>query len=189
MNAAGLAIGITEVRGGRHTPGWLFSLACRHILNTYTTTEQAVAFLEAIPYLKNMNFLVADAAGTIAMVETSPRRANVTYAENGFGVITNHFQSERMQPLESIKYRPPNSMQRWCRLQAWFNDRQEPITADHLKTIMGRPYPGGVWTVHKKSNRPVLGTVWSWVAALGERAIQWAEGSPDGKTPYQRIEF
>jgi predicted choloylglycine hydrolase len=189
LNEAGLAIGITNVMGGRHTPGIMFPLAVRHILNTCTTTEAAVAFLERIPYIRNNNFLVADAAGTIAIVEVSPKRVNVTYATNGFGVITNHFQSERMALLENVKHRPAHSLQRLLRLQAWFRDCQEAITSSALQAIIGRPYPGGVWTVIKPGKHTIFGTVWSWVAALGERQMYFAEGTPQGNAGYRCIEF
>lgn len=173
LNEAGLAIGITDVSGGRHTPGVMFPLAVHHVLNTCRTTEQAAAYLEGIPYIRNTNFLIADAAGTIALVEASPRRVNVTFAANGFGVITNHFQTERMALLETVKRRPATSVQRLCRLQAWFNMRQAPITLDDVTKIMGAPYPSGMWNPAPKARRP-FGTVWSWVAQLGERAIHFA---------------
>jgi predicted choloylglycine hydrolase len=189
MNEAGLAIAITDVMGGRHTPGIMFPLAVRHILNTCATTETAVAFLEKIPFIRNNNFLVADAAGTIATVEASPKRVNVTYAADGFAVITNHFLSERMALLEAVKHRPANSLQRLLRLQAWFRDWTEPITSNALQTIMSRPYPGGVWTMVKPGKHAIFGTVWSWVASLGERQMMFAEGTPQGNMGYRCIEY
>lgn len=185
LNEAGLAIGITNVMGGRHTPGVMFPLAVRHVLHTCRTTEQAEAYLEGIPYIRNTNFLIADAAGTIAMVEASPRRVNVTYAADGFAVVTNHFQTERMALLENTKYRPATSLQRLYRLRAWFDTRQSPVTLDSLKAILSAPYPAGMWNPAPKSRRP-FGTVWSWAAQLGDRALHFA--SPD-RPRYQCFSF
>lgn len=189
VNEAGLAVGITDVAGGRHTPGVMFPLAVRHILNTCRTTEEAAAFLEQIPFIRNNNFLIADAAGTIAMVEASPSRVHVTYAEKGFAAVTNHFQSERMALAEKIKNRPANSVQRLLRLRTWFREHDEPVTRDSLQAILSRPYPGGMWAAYQSGKRPVLSTVWSWVTSLGEREIHFAEGKPKGIPHYQCIPF
>ena len=187
INAAGLAIGIAYVNGGRDRAGIMFPLAVRYILDHYETVEDAVAFLQRIPHVRNTNFLLVDKNGTIATVEASPKQVHVRYSETGFGVITNQFQSSEMAKYETEKRRPPDSSQRLYRLKAWFRERNTTVNATGLSHIMSRPYPTGA-CINTRKGKHKFGTIWSWIAQPGESRIFFADGNP-GTVRYQKIDF
>ncbi|MBN1967700.1 MAG: hypothetical protein JW910_23795 [Anaerolineae bacterium] len=185
INEAGLALGATAVPGKRDRVGIIFSLAIRAALDRCRTTDEAVAWLQDVPHVRNVNFLIVDAAGTIAVVEAAPQRVHSWQPEEGFAAITNQFQSEPLRSYDNIKRRPQDSEQRLARLNAWFARRSGPVSTQEVQAILARRYPGGV-CAQGRSRR--FGTMWSWVATPGERAIHFADGSPAEK-PYRRYDF
>ena len=187
INEAGLAIAISYVAGRADKVGVMFPLAVRHVLDTCRTTQEGVAFLESIPHVRATNFLLMDASSTIATVEASPRKVTTTYSENGFGFITNQFQSEAMTAQENPKKRPSDSGQRLLRLKIWASEHAGNISAESVQQVMQRPYPSGM-CVNVRRGRRTFGTMWSWVARPGERAIHFADGSP-ATVRYQTLTF
>ncbi len=181
MNAAGLAIAITAVMGGRDHPGIMFNLATRIVLDRCRTTEEAVTFLRRIRHARTINFLVADAGGDIAVVEAAPERVHVSRPDNGFAAVTNQYQSEEMARLERVRMRPPNSYRRLCNLREWFAGRQGVVSASDARRILSTPYPHGVCVLPRGRG---ISTVWSWTAALGSGLMGFASGSP-AEEPYR----
>jgi predicted choloylglycine hydrolase len=183
INAAGLAIGITAVIGGRDHPGIMFNIATRIVLDRCRSTAEAVEFLQRIRHARTINFLVADSTGDIAIIEAAPTRVHVARPERGFAAITNQFQFDEMARLETLRRRPPNSYRRLCALREWFAARQTPITISNMQGILSTPYPNGVCAL-PFSRRSGMQTLWSWVAVPGSGEMALAPGSPI-QTPYQ----
>lgn len=187
VNAAGVAIAIASVEGGRDHPGVMFNLAARAVLDRCHTTAEAVALLESIRHARAINFLVADAGGTIARVEASPPRTTVIPADKGFAAITNHFQSEAMAGIEYVRKRPRNSLSRLRRAREWFLTRQNPLALADLQALLSTNQPRGLaWTPVGRGKR--FGTVWSWTARLGDPVVHVAAGPP-AVTPYRAFDL
>jgi hypothetical protein len=186
INAAGVAIGITAVEGGRDHPGVMFHLSARIVLDRCRTTAEAVDFLRRIRHARSNNFLIADSSGDIAIVEVAPGRVTAIHPDNGFAAITNQFQSDQMARWEKVSRRPATSYQRLITLRQWFAARQGPVSRTDLEAVLSAPCPRGVCAV-RRSPRGV-GTLWSWTASLGEGTLYLADDTPDS-TPYRAFSF
>lgn len=185
INAAGVAVGITSVEGGRDHPGLMFTLATRIVLDRCRSTQEAVDFLLRIRHARAINFLVADSSGDIAMIEAAPARVHVIRPDNGFAAVTNQFQSDEMAHCEYVRRRPPTSYRRLCTLREWFAARQEPITPEDAQNVLSTPHPRGVCALlGGRSGKRGVGTLWSWTAAPGAGSLDLASGPP-GETPYR----
>jgi isopenicillin-N N-acyltransferase like protein len=88
VNSSGLAVGLNLVLGGSWGPGVPPYLAIRHLLDTATSVESAVAALRALPFASSRTIVLADAGGT-ACVEVIGDQYRVTAAREA--VHTNHF--------------------------------------------------------------------------------------------------
>ncbi len=187
INAAGVAIAIASVEGGRDHPGVMFHLAARAVLDRCTSTAEAVEFLGAIRHSRTINFLVADASGAIAAVEASPYKVAAICPANGFAAVTNQFQAKEMARYEKTRRRPPNSYRRLCTLREWFAAQQGPIIPEDVQRLLGTPIPHGVCWMGSGRNKGVS-TVWSWTARLGANEIMLALGSPT-EVAYQPYTF
>ncbi|MBN1201071.1 MAG: hypothetical protein JXJ20_04370 [Anaerolineae bacterium] len=183
INAAGVAVAITAVEGGRDYPGIMFTLAARAVLDRCHSTEEAVTLLQGIRHARAINFLVADAGGDIAVIEAAPRCVHVMRPKNGFAAVTNQFQSDEMARYEYVRRRPPNSYRRLCILREWFAARQAPVTEQAVQAVLRAPYPRGL-CVKPTAGRKGIRTVWSWSAELGTGSLDFAGGSP-ADVPYR----
>jgi predicted choloylglycine hydrolase len=183
INAAGVAIAITAVEGGRDHPGIMFPLATRIVLDRCRSTEEAVEFLQAIRHARTINFLVADSGGDLAIVEASPEAVAVIRPDNGFAAITNQFQAERMAQYEKVRRRPPGSYRRLCNLREWLAARQGPVRLQDVQAILSTAYPHGVCALPRPRSKR-FGTIWSWSAHLGDAALSLADGPPH-RTAYR----
>jgi predicted choloylglycine hydrolase len=187
INAAGVAIGVTAVEGGRDHPGVMFHIAMRIVLDRCRSTAEAVEFLQQIRHARTANLMVADSGGDIAIVEIAPGRVHVIRPANGFAAVTNQFLSDEMARYEKVRGGPPTSYRRWCTLREWFAARQVPITAAAVQGILSTPYPHGVCALPFVRRKGMF-TVWSWTARLGANQIELAAGSPV-ETPYRAYEL
>ncbi|QPV64028.1 hypothetical protein I7X12_05205 [Halosimplex litoreum] len=70
VNEAGLAVGFAGVPTGEYEPGVMWPLAVRTVLDTCETVAGAIEYLESVPQARNVNFLVADEDGDVAVVES-----------------------------------------------------------------------------------------------------------------------
>lgn len=95
MNSKGLAISGSCVPGGQIKPGMAPSLLIRQALDRCATVDEAVELLSKAKHARQFNFVLADNAGRMALVEASPSSTNVKLYKEGVVVATNHFQSRK----------------------------------------------------------------------------------------------
>lgn len=160
----------------------MWQLAIRGVLDTCSSVTDAIAFLEEIPHATNVNFLVTDATGDIALIEASPETVTTTRPTDGFGAITNQFFSESMldrQPHDRV----PHDCTRFQTLTDWFKTTDQ-IAIEDLQQIFADPETGICWRVEDEADPHA--TLWSWTAAVGSDVGHLAHGSPD-KTPYKSV--
>ncbi|PNE40071.1 peptidase C45 [Streptomyces noursei] len=113
VNSHGLAVGLNLVLGGRWGPGVPPYLAIRHLLDTATSVESAIAVLRALPLASSRTLVLADAA-TTAWVEVIGDAYRVTTGRES--VHTNHFLAPDFATRDELNVFARNSSLR--RLQA-----------------------------------------------------------------------
>lgn len=106
MNAAGLSVADTHVPATDVGPGVPRFAAMMHLLEQFTTTQDAVAYLLSTPMMGLGNLTLVDAHGEAAVVECGYRRSEVVHRNGGeragettgVAVATNHFTSRTLSP-------------------------------------------------------------------------------------------
>lgn len=185
VNEAGLAIGQSGPPGDKSQPGFIGTLAARAVLDTCRTVAETAAFLERVPHTGNNAFLIADATGDIAGVDTSVEEVTTTHLTDGFGTLTNHYTSEAMVPHAPAP-QIPGSQWRTQNIRDWLATHPDPANfrIGDLQRVLADPKEG-VCQRDEEAEDPVV-THWSWTAALGEPQIHLAKGTPS-ETPYEPI--
>lgn len=183
VNEAGLAAGFAGVPTEEYEPGVMWPLAVRRVLDACESVAEAVDYLESVPHARNVNFLVADAAGEVAVVEGSPEAVTVRRLTDGGPLVaTNQFHTAAMRDHQSHDRRPGDCSR--CRtVEAWADDRDSVAPAD-LRALFGDPADGIAWPLDGAGDDP-RSTIWSWVVDTGGDAWH-APGSPD-EVPYETV--
>ena len=188
VNEEGLALGITAIPAYRNEPqpGVRMNMAVKWILETCTSTDEAVNYLKKTPHQWAHNYLIADKEGTQARVESAPQRDQIVYAEDGFITATNHYQTEEMKPLETEPYDYSNTHQRYNHLVTWNNERSKPVSVEDVMQVLSS-HEGSVCN-HGEYMGKMFGTIWSWIAPLGLPYVYMSSGPPC-KNRYKKIEI
>ncbi|MEO0374965.1 MAG: C45 family peptidase, partial [Cyanobacteria bacterium P01_A01_bin.17] len=102
VNERGLVIAMSFVNGTQIQPGVTFHLIIRKVLEICRTVAEAIALIQSAKAASANNFLIADAAGNMAVVESAPQGAEVRQPaeDENFLCITNQFQHPRMQAFD-----------------------------------------------------------------------------------------
>lgn len=187
VNEAGLAIGQSGPPGRKRQPGFIGTLAMRVVLDACRTVAEATAFLERIPHTGNNAFLIADATGDIATIDTSIEEVVTTCFPGDFGFLANRFASEEMRVYETEE-RIPNDDARARNFRDWFETRTS-FTEEDVQRVLADP-ERGVCTCADEQEAEVNPhadvTLWSWTAVLGEPGIRLARGTPN-ETSYEPV--
>lgn len=184
VNEAGLAIGFAGVPPHEFKPGITWQLAIRAVLDTCRTVADAVTFLESIPHTTNVNFLVADATGEIALVEASPEQVRTTSPHNSLISVSNQFHTASMREYQSTD-RTPRDCSRLQAFEAWHDRQEQPISLEALQTAMGDPKRGICCPIDAENNNP-RSTIWSWTIDPVNRIGYLARDSPV-ETAYKAV--
>ena len=180
INEAGLAIGLTAISGyPDDKPGVILHLVTRWILDNCSTTKEAVDFMKRIPHFRGNNYLIADKEGDIALVEASPEKVMVTPAKDGLVFAANRFQSPEMLELEVEKWANPTTAQRQKIVKNWFSNEKGGIDEMAAQRLLAGVFEKGAGVCCKYTDGPEeWGTIWSWIAVLGEGTMNIADGAP-----------
>ena len=178
MNESGLAIAVTGVQGHYSSkPGLWDHIPVRAVLDRCSRVDDAVKLIESLPHLWTKSFLVADATGEIAIVEAAQQHVAISRITDGFGAITNHFVLPQLEARCNEAKIPTNSVHRRDAAYRWFEaarDADKPLDRDDLKQLLSTTGEG----VRSELDENFT-TVWSWIAALGERRIELASQLPE----------
>jgi predicted choloylglycine hydrolase len=181
INEAGLAIGSASIPffKGKPEPGLKENIATRWILDTFTKTRDAVAYLERIPHAHACAYLVADKRGVIARVDASPQRCASEFFEYGIGIVCNFFTHPTMQKLDTM---PKNDRAYTYhkRITQWFEKHRGNITLRQIEALC-QDHDNGIC---EHLDDPPGGTLWSWIAQLGTHRLEYLAGFPC-KNEYQ----
>jgi len=69
LNECGLAVGLTYIRPHRIKPGYHAGMLVRHLLTNCASVEEAIAECHRLPIGSSMTVTLADANGSIALIE------------------------------------------------------------------------------------------------------------------------
>ncbi|MGX1264190.1 putative choloylglycine hydrolase [Rossellomorea marisflavi] len=95
LNEEGLALGFHFVNRMNPGKGLICTTLARIVLDTCSTTEEAVALLRELPHRQSFNYSIHDRKGKSAVVEASPRGVQ-SYESDLSLVCANHFQSRAL---------------------------------------------------------------------------------------------
>ncbi len=186
LNEVGLAVACTGVQG-RYTSrlGVWDHIPVRAALEQCETAGEAAELIRSFPHLFTKNFLVADSAGGIAIIEASQERVSVVRPAGGFGAVTNHFVADAMQAYNDWTKIPANSKRRLEAAQAWLGaaGADGGRTSDELRRLLSDTDAGV-----RSELAADFTTVWSWTAELGERRIQLCDRLPEAGA-YRAYDF
>ena len=182
VNEKGLAVSMHFVAAQLGAPGINFPLAVRFILDKCSNTAEAVNFLTRVKFLTANNYLIADRAGELAVVEASPAEIRVRRPEAGepFIVATNHFVHSETKPFEDAAKRDPDSEMRYKTMLGSLREVSGRVTEGIAKRILSN-HEGRVCS-HLDYIK--LGTLWSQIVDLNRLTVLRAEGQPC-KTKYR----
>lgn len=183
MNEEGLSVTTTSgrIRPEMTGEGFVFPGVVRALLDNCATTEEAVLLMRSIPVSDYRNFLISDARGSVALVETAGTHKEIQYyaapavsTSDMLVLSANHYTLPSMQPhnLQVMD----NSRTRYNALQMALSGEYpavDPITA--MKAAAGTEYPEGICCHHYSEG---FGTMWSIVCDNNERKLHICFGSP-----------
>jgi hypothetical protein len=163
-------------------PGVPFHLVGRLALELCRSAVEAVEQWTHIPHLSSLNYLAAD-ANEAFVVEADPRRVRVLPAEDGMIAVTNHFRHPDMRPLQGNRVLTNSA----CRHRTLSEALDVPLSQQDPDTLLE-------CARQRMADRtaPVCGvsgsltTLWSCVAELSSRRIQYAPGAPH-VTPFEEL--
>jgi len=159
-------------------PGIPFHLLPRLVLETCASTAQAVDLLTHVRHLHPFNYLIADPAGELAVVEAHPQAVRVAQSGVDFVAATNHYRQPELAPFQHGRKLTHSQ----ARLTGLYGRRAElretgdviSALADHEAGVCG--HAGG----HT--------TLWSLTADLTARTIRYARGAPC-ETRFEEVEW
>ncbi|WP_342550021.1 C45 family peptidase [Paenibacillus sp. FSL P2-0089] len=184
MNEAGLTVTTTSgrVRPEMTGEGFIFPGVVRALLDQCTTAEEAVQLMRSMPVADYRNFLISDAQGNIALVETAGTEKEIQYhpataaslSVSQLVLSANHYTLPSMQ-LHNQQVME-NSWTRYDALRAALMDDNTSINpVEGMKAAAGREYPEGICCHHYSEG---LGTLWSMVCDNTARELHICFGSP-----------
>ncbi len=186
VNQEGLAIAGANVYlyNGKYSPGLLFNIVIRWVLDNCKTAKGVVDFLSKVPLSEGINFLIADRTGSILRAETTPDKISIISNEDGILIATNHFQSAEMQELQHkvVNVRDHTTFPRVDGLVSWFKECRKPISTEMAEEIL-RDHQHFLCD-HSSD----ISTIWSWITSLGTNTVFLCSGSPC-KNAYRKISF
>lgn len=95
VNQKGLVVGLHFVSNSDYTVGISPWISIRMILDSCSTTEEAIEMLKEIPHSACYNFSIGDKFGSLAVVEASP--LNIKIRREPIMSCVNHFQTIEMK--------------------------------------------------------------------------------------------
>ncbi len=158
------------------------------------TVDEAVAACARVRHLRPMSYLLADAAGGVAVVEATPGVVRVRRPEGGVVVAANApLGGELLAEHRSVEYDPPlgppvdarvrehvveRSQRRIARVQAMLGSADATITEETVAAVL-RDHEAPICTGdHAAPDGGRWGTIWSGISKPAEGVFAIAPGRP-----------
>jgi predicted choloylglycine hydrolase len=176
INKEGMAVTIQAVPGytGKPRPGVRMNMTLRWILDNMKSTEEAVEFITETPHQTAHMYMIADKKGNFARVEYAPEESRVEYSDS-FLYCTNHYQLPDMKQYEKGDFHRSNTETREDKISDWRSSKERFTHEDVVQLLSG--HEDGVCN-HAEYKGVKYGTIWSWIAPLGEDKAYVCHGPP-----------
>ncbi|MDZ5711901.1 C45 family peptidase [Jeotgalibacillus haloalkalitolerans] len=170
MNEKGLCVGFHFVNRKNPGEGFTCSVIARFLLDSCSSTDEAVEMLKKIPHRHAFNYTLYDASGNRAVVEASALGVAVRQQSNDYA-CTNHFETP--EKLNENRYQLTESK---TRLQSIFDQSgqaETPLEAfyrfnDPAYRIFKKNYGSWSGTIHTVVYDPIHMKV---LFGAGENAV------------------
>ena len=139
MNEAGVAIASSSATFEDPGLGVILNVATRWVLDNCRTTEEVVDFLEGIPKVWGVTYIIVDKNNTIAKVECHSKRTVATYPSSGFAYNTLLFDTPEMMQLISCERMDRVGEIHPTRkkfIDKWFKENKGAITNERIKDVL-----------------------------------------------------
>lgn len=154
MNAAGLAVADSRVRSADRGPGLPVYALAEALLERCATVGEALETLRELPRLGGSNLVLADARGSLALVELGHRRLGVEIPPGPYLVNTNHhvtpgLRAATLGPLEERRA----SQRRRRRLGEWLRRHLDGLDERAALRLMAGHRGGEPFCRHRAGAR------------------------------------
>lgn len=182
INQAGLALSSATTSFTNKGPGVMMNVAMRWILDTFKTTEEAIAFIKEIPKVWGNNYLIIDRHNTLAKIEAHREKTLVSYPDKGFDMVSLTNEAPEMRELNNEPSMIEQLEVRRRFLDQWFAEHKGSITEqtiiNALKSCENQLH------YHEKTPQGTLGTCWSWIVSPQSHEVLISQGPPC-KNPFK----
>ena len=145
MSSCGFPVGPMPYMRAPQLAGMQFWAVTRAVLESCKNVDEALAYIKDMPIAYNLNMLLTDEGGHIALVETLDGRMAVKRIQNGdaegYLCATNHPVLPELIPYEPKAMR--HSLVRYQWVQEQLNGAKD-VTKDKLKTMLLSEFPNGL---------------------------------------------
>ncbi|GAA0741056.1 C45 family peptidase [Clostridium oceanicum] len=145
QTSAGMPVGNFKEARKPAIVGLQFWVVIRSLLENCKDVNEAIAYVEKMPIAYNINLLVADKKGNVALIETLDGRKAIKSisadTKEQFLCSTNHVHLEELKKFEPKSMK--NSVVRYNLINKYLNEK-EIVTKDNLKTFLSTMYPKGL---------------------------------------------
>lgn len=179
VNEHGLAVGLTSVYPVAVRPGFNAGMLLRFFLEKCRTAEEAVRSIRRLPVGSAQTVTVADAGGSIAVIECNAERMAVLYPsrERPFVCATNVFHAKEMLALQDLTADNWQSERRYRTLTGTLSRPGSAIDLPFAQALLAGKN-GFLCQYDRATGKD---TVWSVIYDLKEKAIYRAQGNPGRK--------
>jgi hypothetical protein len=108
-------------------------------------------------------------------VETAPERTRIQY-RGDFMATANHYHDEEMKGLQDSGFDYTNTHRRYANMESWYEGKGDKIGLDEIQFVLS-DHKAGVCN-HYEVLGVKGGTIWSWIAPLGQRRAHVCHGPP-----------
>ena len=167
-------------------PGLQWNIVVEIIMDTLGNVRDAIDFMQAVPHLRTMSYLLADSNGDAAVVEAIPGCVNVREPTNGYIIATNHRTGEDNKGghRSRLRYGRVDQMLRRIRGTLDVHSAKE-ILRDHTCYICSGTHGDVVDASDKRGHG--WGTIWSLICKPQSRQLWVAPGHPC-EAEYQEVQ-
>jgi predicted choloylglycine hydrolase len=172
----GLPVG--NFTGGQRpgVTGFSFWIVIRSLLENCKNVEEAITWLFKAPIAYNLNVMLADKSGKIAIMQCIDGHMDYQIvdeqSEQSYLSCTNHTLLEKIQPYEKMIIK--NSVKRYNHIEDLFS-KKEFISIEDIKNLLATPYPTGLCCHYYQE---FFGTLRAMVFDVTEGKIAVTFGSP-----------
>ena len=177
VNEHGLAVGLTSVYPNQCKPGFNAGMIVRYLLEKCKNVSEAVSCLYQLPIASAQTLTLADAMGTITVIECNAEQIKVEKTLNNnlsFVCATNTFHFPEMIGYNNDKIDNWFAEERYQTLYSAFNRKNGGFNLPFAEKLLSGDY-GFLCQYDRSTGKD---TVWSVIYDMKRHKIYRSEGNP-----------